>query len=103
VREESAGDVHHRRALYRHLNHSCVDVRPVDCIHEYERILIIDPDRRLRARVPGRGDLPGGRPPGQWEPFAKINYAHPDADPINSLVDEYAREHNVHNPPLEAR
>ncbi len=44
---------------------SCVDVCPVDCIHEYERILIIDPDRRLRARMPGRGDLPRGRPPGE--------------------------------------
>jgi NAD-dependent dihydropyrimidine dehydrogenase PreA subunit len=33
---------------------SCVDVCPVDCIHEFERILIIDPEecidwRRLRA------------------------------------------------------
>jgi hypothetical protein len=49
---------------------SCVDVCPVDCIHEFERILIIDPEeciglRRLRARVPGRGDLPRGRPAGQ--------------------------------------
>jgi len=33
----------------------------------------------------------------------KINYAYPHADPINSLVDEYAREHNVQNPPLGAR
>jgi hypothetical protein len=41
--------------------------------------------------------------PEKWEPFVKINYAYPDADPINSLVDEYAREHNVQNPPLEAR
>ena len=23
---------------------SCVDVCPVDCIHEYERILVIDPE-----------------------------------------------------------
>jgi hypothetical protein len=33
--------------------------------------------------------------PETWEPFVKINYAYPDADPINSLVDEYAREHNA--------
>ena len=32
----------------------------------------------------------------------KINYAFPDgADVINKLVDEYAEEHNVQNPPLE--
>jgi NAD-dependent dihydropyrimidine dehydrogenase PreA subunit len=39
---------------------SCVDVCPVDCIHEFERIV-----RGLRARVPGRCDLPRGRPPRQ--------------------------------------
>jgi hypothetical protein len=26
---------------------SCVDVRPVDCIHEFERILIIDPEEGI--------------------------------------------------------
>jgi ferredoxin len=40
--------------------------------------------------------------PDKWEPFVKINYAFPDgADVINKLVDEYATEHNVQNPPLE--
>ena len=39
---------------------SCVDLCPVDCIHEFERIV-----RGLRARVPGRCDLPRGRPPRQ--------------------------------------
>jgi hypothetical protein len=34
----------------------------------------------------------------------KINYAYPEgADVINTLVDEYAAEYNVQNPPLEAR
>jgi hypothetical protein len=37
-------------------------------------------------------------------PFVKINYAFPEgAEVINPLVDEYAAEHNVQNPPLEAR
>jgi hypothetical protein len=32
----------------------------------------------------------------------KINYAFDDGmDVINQLVDEYATEHNVQNPPLE--
>jgi NAD-dependent dihydropyrimidine dehydrogenase PreA subunit len=39
--------------------------------------------------------------PEKWEPFVKINYAYPDPDVINKLVDEYATEHNVQNPPLE--
>jgi len=40
--------------------------------------------------------------PDKWEPFVKINYAFPDgAEVIDKLVDEYATEHNVNNPPLE--
>jgi NAD-dependent dihydropyrimidine dehydrogenase PreA subunit len=40
--------------------------------------------------------------PDKWEPFVKINYAYGDgADVVNKLTDEYATEHNVHNPPLE--
>jgi hypothetical protein len=34
----------------------------------------------------------------------KINYAYGDgADVVNKLVDDYASEYNVQNPPLEAR
>jgi NAD-dependent dihydropyrimidine dehydrogenase PreA subunit len=40
--------------------------------------------------------------PDKWEPFVKINYAYDQgADVINNLVDEYATEHDVQNPPLE--
>jgi NAD-dependent dihydropyrimidine dehydrogenase PreA subunit len=40
--------------------------------------------------------------PDKWEPFVKINYAYGDGmDVVNQLVDEYATEHNVQNPPLE--
>jgi hypothetical protein len=36
--------------------------------------------------------------------FVKINYAFPDgAEVIDKLVDDYATEHNVQNPSLEAR
>jgi hypothetical protein len=37
------------------------------------------------------------------DPFVTIDYAHPDADQINALVDGNAREHDVRNSPLEAR
>ena len=34
----------------------------------------------------------------------KINYAYDEGmDVVNQLVDEYATEHNVQNPPLDQR
>jgi NAD-dependent dihydropyrimidine dehydrogenase PreA subunit len=42
--------------------------------------------------------------PEKWEPFVKINYAYGDGmDVVDGLVEEYATEHNVQNPPLEQR
>lgn len=35
--------------------------------------------------------------PDKWSAFVEINYAFPDAEKINSLVNAYAEEHNVHN------
>ena len=35
--------------------------------------------------------------PDKWNDFVPINYAFPDAEKINSLVDTYAEEHDVHN------
>ena len=40
--------------------------------------------------------------PDKWQPFVKINYAYGEGfDVVNKLVDEYAGEHDVQNPPLE--
>jgi NAD-dependent dihydropyrimidine dehydrogenase PreA subunit len=39
--------------------------------------------------------------PDKWNDFVPINYAFPDPEKIDSLVDTYATEHNVQNPPLE--
>lgn len=47
--------------------------------------------------------LPEDALPDKWEAFVPINYAFPDAHKINALTDEYATEHVVQNPPLEAR
>jgi NAD-dependent dihydropyrimidine dehydrogenase PreA subunit len=41
---------------------SCVDVCPVDCIHEFERILIIDPEAAARNTSAVSGQCPP-RPP----------------------------------------
>jgi NAD-dependent dihydropyrimidine dehydrogenase PreA subunit len=40
--------------------------------------------------------------PDKWQAFVPINYAYGDGiDKVNDLVDAYATEHNVQNPPLE--
>ena len=40
--------------------------------------------------------------PDKWEPFVKINYAYSEGPAVvNPLVEQYATENNVQNPPLE--
>ncbi len=39
--------------------------------------------------------------PDKWNAFVEINYAFPEPAKINSLVDKYAEENDVHNEPLE--
>jgi len=84
---------------------SCQSVCPVDCIHETDRMLVIDPEECIdcgacEPECPVEAIFPEDALPEKWEPFVKINYAYGDADTINRLVDEYAAEHNVQNPPL---
>jgi ferredoxin len=81
---------------------SCIDVCPVDCIHEYERMLVIDPEECIdcgacEPECPVEAIYPEDALPDKWQDFVKINYAFPDADVINDLVDAYATEHNVQN------
>ena len=85
---------------------SCVDVCPVDCIHEFERILIIDPEECIdcgacEPECPVEAIFPEDALPDKWNAFVEINYAFPDPEKINALVDAYATEHNVQNEPLE--
>ena len=86
---------------------SCVDVCPVDCIHQADRMLVIDPEECIdcgacEPECPVEAIFPEDALPEKWEPFVKINYAYGDGmDVINELVDEYATEHNVQNPPLK--
>jgi ferredoxin len=61
---------------------SCIDVCPVDCIHEFERILIIDPEECIdcgacEPECPVEAIFPEDAQPEKWEPFVKINYALP--------------------------
>ena len=85
----------------------CVDVCPVDCIHEANRILVIDPEECIdcgacEPECPVEAIFPEDALPDKWEPFVKINYAYSEGpELVNRLVDEYATEHDVRNQPLE--
>ena len=75
---------------------SCVDVCPVDCIHEFGRMLIIDPEECIdcgacEPECPVEAIFPEDALPDKWEPFVKINYAFPEgAGVIDPLVQAYA-------------
>jgi ferredoxin len=85
---------------------SCVDVCPVDCIHEFERMLIIDPEECIdcgacEPECPVEAIFPEDALPDKWQPFVSINYAYDQgAAAIDSAVQQYAEEHDVQNPPL---
>ena len=85
---------------------SCVDVCPVDCIHEFARILIIDPEECIdcgacEPECPVEAIFPEDALPDKWNAFVEINYAFPDPAKINALTDAYATEHDVQNEPIE--
>jgi NAD-dependent dihydropyrimidine dehydrogenase PreA subunit len=74
---------------------TCLDVCPVDCIHEVDEMLVIDPDECIdctlcepvcpvNAITPGEGVAPEDRD------FIAINAAWADGpDEVNRLVSEY--------------
>jgi NAD-dependent dihydropyrimidine dehydrogenase PreA subunit len=59
---------------------SCVDVCPVDCIHETDRMLVIDPEECIECSAcepecPMDAIYPGELMPEKWQPFVRINAA----------------------------
>src|SRR5471032_757101 len=85
---------------------SCVDLCRVDCIHEAARLLEIDPEECIdcgafEPECPVEAIFPEDALPEKWQPFVRINTAFNESmDLVNSLVDDYATEHNVQNAPL---
>jgi NAD-dependent dihydropyrimidine dehydrogenase PreA subunit len=72
---------------------SCQSVCPVDCIHEVDRMLVIDPEECIdcgacEPECPVEAILPEDAIPDDWQPFVAINYAFPDIGKVNALVDE---------------
>ena len=73
---------------------SCVEVCPVDCIHEGDRMLVIDPEECIdcgacEPECPVEAISPEDAVPDEWEPFIRINYAFADGlERVNELVQE---------------
>ena len=74
---------------------SCVDVCPVDCIHEANRILVIDPEECIdcgacEPECPVEAIFPEDALPEKWDAFVRINYAYGEGlAVVDLLVDDY--------------
>jgi NAD-dependent dihydropyrimidine dehydrogenase PreA subunit len=80
---------------------SCQSVCPVDCIHEVDRMLVIDPEECIdcgacEPECPVEAILPEDAIPDDWQPFVKINYAFNEGIPaVDALVEAYATEKGI--------
>jgi ferredoxin len=59
---------------------SCIDVCPVDCIHETEKMLVIDPEECIdcgacEPECPVEAIFPEDSLPAKWASFAVVNAA----------------------------
>jgi ferredoxin len=74
---------------------ACVDVCPVDCIHEVGRMLVIDPTECIdcgacEPECPVEAIFPEDALPQKWEEFTPINAAFGDGPAaVDPLVDAY--------------
>jgi ferredoxin len=84
---------------------SCIDVCPVDCIHETGRMLVIDPEECIdcgacEPECPVEAIFPEDAVPDKWTPFIRINYAYTDGvDAVEALVLQQVTENPP--PPIE--
>ncbi len=83
---------------------SCVDVCPVDCIHQADRMLVIDPEECIdcgacEPECPVEAIFPEEALPEKWEPFAPINAACVDGiEAVDPRVERWADEHGLERP-----
>jgi ferredoxin len=84
---------------------SCVEVCPVDCIHEFGRMLLIDPEECIdcgacEPECPVEAIFPEDALPQSWEPFVAINAAYTEGvQAVDTVVDAYLETHEL--PPIE--
>jgi ferredoxin len=86
---------------------SCVDVCPVDCIHEVGRMLVIDPDECIdcgacEPECPVEAIFPEDALPEKWVGFTLVNAAFREgADAVDELVTDYCATTPL--PPIEGQ
>jgi NAD-dependent dihydropyrimidine dehydrogenase PreA subunit len=81
---------------------SCVEVCPVDCIHESERMLVIDPEECIdcgacEPECPVEAIFPEDAVPDAMGDFVKINYAYPDG--LETVAELVRGRIEAHQPP----
>ncbi len=74
---------------------SCVDVCPVDCIHEVGRMLVIDADECIdcgacEPECPVEAIFPEQALPERWREFTAVNAAFPDLARVDRMVERIA-------------
>ncbi len=80
---------------------SCVDVCPVDCIHEVGRMYVIDPEECIdcgacEPECPVEAIFPEDALPEKWQEFTAINAAFTDGvEKVDALVEAYSAEHDL--------
>ena len=80
---------------------SCVDVCPVDCIHEVGRLLVIDPQECIdcgacEPECPVEAIFPEDALPSKWVGFTAINAAFDDGpEAVTTIVDAYVATHDL--------
>ena len=80
---------------------SCVDVCPVDCIHQFDRILVIDPEECIdcgacEPECPVEAIFPEDALPEKWQEFTTINAAYLEGtEAVDGLVEDYCARHGV--------
>ena len=85
---------------------SCVDVCPVDCIHQAERILVIDPEECIdcgacEPECPVEAIFPEDALPEKWDPFIKINYAYGDGMDVGRWQPRVQASHDITEGPTQ--
>ena len=80
---------------------SCVDVCPVDCIHEIGRMLVIDPAECIdcgacEPECPVEAIFPEDALPSKWTEFTAVNAAYNDGpEAVTALVEAYVKAHDL--------
>jgi Fe-S-cluster-containing hydrogenase component 2 len=76
------------------MDHSCTTVCPVDCIHRFERILVIDPGSCIDCGAcvsvcPVEAIFPEEDVPADYAFFGELTAMYPDAEKIDAAARDY--------------